>query len=452
MNEIAKNGQKQNIRLLAVKALSDINRNDAYANITLQDYISKHNLADLDRRFFTELVYGVVRRRNYLDAIIVHFAKRPLKKLSSMVVEILRLGIYQIIYMDKVPESAAVNESVKLAKKLTRGLSGFVNAILRSVIREQDSIGVEGLASNDIEVISFIYNIPLWLIDLWMGEFGRDKTEDLCAWFNQQPKLTARINTILIDIPQCLTLLKEQGWDVSQDSNYKDIIYINSHRGSLEKSDAVIKGYITFMDKASMLVARLVNPQPGERVLDCCAAPGGKSMYMAALMDNTGSLISCDIHEHKIALMESNAQRLGISIVQTKVQDATDLPSAWKSYFDRVLVDAPCSGLGILQKKLDMRWRKDESTLSELPPLQLAILERAAMTVKEKGYLVYSTCTLNYRENEDVVEAFLQKHKEFSIVPVGTDFPLKSNNGMITTYPPTDDMDGFFMVKMQRIS
>ena len=452
MNEIAKNGQKQNIRLLAVKALSDINRNGAYANITLQDYISKHNLADLDRRFFTELVYGVVRRRNYLDAIIVHFAKRPLKKLSSMVVEVLRLGIYQIIYMDKVPESAAVNESVKLAKKLTRGLSGFVNAILRSVIREQDSIGVEDLASNDIEVISFIYNIPLWLIDLWMGEFGRDKTEDLCAWFNQQPKLTARINTILIDIPQCLTLLKEQGWDVSQDSNYKDIIYINSHRGSLEKSDAVIKGYITFMDKASMLVARLVNPQPGERVLDCCAAPGGKSMYMATLMDNTGSLMSCDIHEHKIALMESNAQRLGISIVQTKVQDATELHSAWKSYFDRVLVDVPCSGLGILQKKLDMRWRKDESTLSELPPLQLAILERAAMTVKEKGYLVYSTCTLNYKENEDVVEAFLQKHKEFSIVPVDTDFPLKSNNGMITTYPPTDDMDGFFMVKMQRIS
>ena len=175
-------------------------------------------------------------------------------------------------------------------------------------------------------------------------------------------------------------------------------------------------------------------------------------MYMAALMDNTGSLMSCDIHEHKIALMESNAQRLGISIVQTKVQDATELPSAWKSYFDRVLVDVPCSGLGILQKKLDMRWRKDESTLSELPPLQLAILERAAMTVKEKGYLVYSTCTLNYKENEDVVEAFLQKHKEFSIVPVDTDFPLKSNNGMITTYPPTDDMDGFFMVKMQRIS
>lgn len=452
MNEIAKNGQKQNIRLLAVKALSDINRKGAYANIVLQDYISKYNLSDLDRRFFTELVYGVVRRRNYLDAIIVHFAKRPIKKLSSMVVEILRLGIYQIIYMDKVPESAAVNESVKLAKKLTRGLSGFVNAILRTVIREQDSIGIEDLAVNDIEAISFIYNIPLWLINLWISEFGRDKTEDLCAWFNEQPKLTARINTILIDIPQCLTMLNEQGWAVTQDSNYEDIIYINSHRGSLEKSEAFIKGYITFMDKASMLVARLVNPQPGERILDCCAAPGGKSMYMAALMDNVGSLMSCDIHEHKIELMNSNAERLGASIVHTKVQDATKLPDSWNSYFDRVLVDAPCSGLGILQKKLDMRWRKQESILSELPSLQLAILERAAMTVKEKGYLIYSTCTLNYKENEEVVESFLQKHKEFSIIPVADDFPLKSNSGMITTYPPTDDMDGFFMVKMQRIS
>ena len=452
MNETAKNGQKQNIRLLAVKALSDINRNGAYANITLQVYISKYNLSDLDRRFFTELVYGVVRRRNYLDTIIVHFVKRPVKKLSSMVVEILRLGIYQIIYMDKVPDSAAVNESVKLAKKLTHGLSGFVNAILRSVIREQDTIGIEDLAKNDVEIISFIYNIPLWLINLWIGERGREQTEDLCAWFNQQPILTARINTILIDIPQCLSLLKEQGWDVSQDSTYDDIIYINSHRGSLEKSDAVINGYITFMDKASMMVARLVDPKPGDCILDCCAAPGGKSMYMASLMDNTGSIMSCDIHAHKIELMESNASRLGVFIVQTKVQDATQLPNNWDSYFDRVLVDAPCSGLGILQKKLDMRWRKQESILSELPPLQLDILERAARTVKVNGYLIYSTCTLNYKENEEVVETFLQKHSEFTIVPVPQDFPLTSNNGMITTNPPKDDMDGFFMVKMQRLS
>ena len=321
----------------------------------------------------------------------------------------------------------------------------------RGILRYR-GYNIEDLAANDIEAISFIYNIPLWLINLWISEFGRDKTEDLCAWFNEQPKLTARINTILIDIPQCLTLLNEQGWDVTQDTNYDDIIYINSHRGSLEKSEAVINGYITFMDKASMLVARLVNPQPGECILDCCAAPGGKSMYMATLMNNVGSLMSCDIHEHKIELMNLNAERLGASIVHTKVQDATKLPNSWNSYFDRVLVDAPCSGLGILQKKLDMRWRKQESILSELPSLQLAILERAAMTVKENGYLIYSTCTLNYKENEGVVESFLQKHKEFSIIPVADDFPLKSNSGMITTYPPIDDMDGFFMVKMQRIS
>ena len=199
MSEV-KNNQQQNIRLLAVKALSDINRNGAYANIKLQEYLQKYHLSDLDRRFFTELVYGVIRRKNYLDAIIVHFAKRPLKKLSSMVVEILRLGIYQIIYMDKVPESAAVNESVKLAKKLTRGLSGFVNAILRSVLRESDSISIGELAKSEAEEISFIYNQPLWLVNLWIKEMGKDKTVDLCSWFNEQPRLTARINTVKVSI------------------------------------------------------------------------------------------------------------------------------------------------------------------------------------------------------------------------------------------------------------
>ena len=226
-----KNNQQQNIRLLAVKALSDINRNGAYANIKLQEYLQKYHLSDLDRRFFTELVYGVIRRKNYLDAIIVHFAKRPLKKLSSMVVEILRLGIYQIIYMDKVPESAAVNESVKLAKKLTRGLSGFVNAVLRSVLRECDSISIGELAKSEAEEISFIYNQPLWLVNLWMNEMGKDKTVDLCAWFNEQPRLTARINTVKVSIEDCIKELQNLGWTVEQDKDIPEVVYIDSHQG-----------------------------------------------------------------------------------------------------------------------------------------------------------------------------------------------------------------------------
>ncbi|MBS6382972.1 MULTISPECIES: 16S rRNA (cytosine(967)-C(5))-methyltransferase RsmB [Veillonella] len=451
MTEV-KSYEQQNIRLLAVKALSDINRNGAYANIKLQEYLQKYHLSDLDRRFFTELVYGVIRRKNYLDAIIIHFAKRPLKKLSSMVVEILRLGIYQIIYMDKVPESAAVNESVKLAKKLTRGLSGFVNAVLRSVLRESDSISIGELAKSEAEEISFIYNQPLWLVNLWMNEMGKDKTIDLCAWFNEQPRLTARINTIKISIEDCLKELQDLGWTVEQDTYIPEVVYINAHQGHLEKAKPVIDGHITFMDKASMLVAHVVNPQPGERILDCCAAPGGKSMHMASLMNNTGAIMSCDIYDHKLDLMNHNAQRLGVSIVSTKLQDGRYLPDNWKEQFDRVLVDAPCSGLGILQKKLDMRWRKTESLLTELPPLQLEILEKAAEMVKVNGYLVYSTCTINSGENEDVLEKFLATHKNFVIDPVSYEGLPPSTDGMITTYPPRDHMDGFFMARMKRIS
>ena len=417
MSEV-KNNQQQNIRLLAVKALSDINRNGAYANIKLQEYLQKYHLSDLDRRFFTELVYGVIRRKNYLDAIIVHFAKRPLKKLSSMVVEILRLGIYQIIYMDKVPESAAVNESVKLAKKLTRGLSGFVNAVLRSVLRECDSISIGELAKSEAEEISFIYNQPLWLVNLWMNEIGKDKTVDLCAWFNEQPRLTARINTVKVSIEDCIKELQNLGWTIEQDKDIPEVVYINSHQGHLEKAKPVIEGHITFMDKASMLVAHVVDPQPGDRILDCCAAPGGKSMHMASLMNNTGAIMSCDIYDHKLDLMNQNAERLGVSIVSTKLQDGRYLPDNWKEQFDRVLVDAPCSGLGILQKKLDMRWRKTEDLLNELPPLQLEILEKASEMVKVNGYLVYSTCTINSGENEDVLEKFLATHKNFVIDPV----------------------------------
>ena len=350
MTEV-KTSQQQNIRLLAVKALSDINRNGAYANIKLQEYLQKYHLSDLDRRFFTELVYGVIRRKNYLDAIIVHFAKRPLKKLSSMVVEILRLGIYQIIYMDKVPESAAVNESVKLAKKLTRGLSGFVNAVLRSVLRESDSISIGELAKSEAEEISFIYNQPLWLVNLWIKEMGKDKTVDLCAWFNEQPRLTARINTVKVSIEDCLKELVDLGWIVEQDKHILEAVYVDGHQGYLEKAKPVLEGHITFMDKASMIVAHVVDPQPGERILDCCAAPGGKSMHMASLMNNTGAIMSCDIYDHKLNLMNQNADRLGISIISTKLQDGRHLPDNWKEQFDRVLVDAPCSGLGILQKK-----------------------------------------------------------------------------------------------------
>ena len=443
--------QTVNVRRLAVQALSDINRKGAYANITLQEYIGRHQLSDLDRRFFTELVYGVVRRRNYLDAIIEALTKKKINKLSSLVVEILRLGLYQMLYMDKVPTSAAVNESVKLAKKMTRGLSGFLNVVLRNAERNRDQLTIDDLAKNPTEVIAYTYNQPTWLVDHWIQEMGQEETIDLCAWFNEKPYLTARINTLKTDIEGCIKDLEDAGWVVAQDQDFDDVIYIDKHVGSLEQSKFVKEGYITFMDKASIMVGRVVNPKPGDRLLDTCAAPGGKTMHMANLMRNTGSITACDIHDHKLGLMQDNAKRLGVSIVDTKLQDGTQIPDSQAGAYDRVLVDAPCSGLGILQKKLDMRWRKQPDILDSLPALQLAILESASKTVRDGGVLVYSTCTLNRKENQDVVAAFLAKHTNFRLDPIEEDeLPVRPEDGMVTVRPAHDDMDGFFMARMRK--
>lgn len=450
MKNIQNNEQNYNIRLLAVKALSEINRQGAYANIVLQQYIGRYNLSDLDRRFFTELVYGVVRRKNYLDAVIVYLTKRPIKKLSSLVVEILRLGIYQIIYMDKVPDNAAVNESVKLAKKLTKGLSGFVNAVLRNTLRNLENLYVDALAKNELEAISYTYNQPLWLVKYWKKSIGKEAMLNLFQWFNEQPLLTARVNTLKISLNDCKEALKELGWEVKSNDYVKEALHIVKHVGKLEDCELVKNGSLTFMDVASMLVAHVVSPEPGDKILDTCAAPGGKTMHMAALMSNKGQIIAGDIHEHKLQLMEDNAKRLGVSIVKTRLQDASCLSDSYKAAFDKILVDAPCSGLGILQKKLDMRWRKEESLLQTLPELQGKILESAAQALKPGGILVYSTCTINPLENESVVYTFLKKHPEFTLDDVSDYIPLTSRDKMVTTNPAKDGMDGFFMARLRK--
>lgn len=442
--------EKKNIRRLAVKAIYQIVYKGAYANIVLQQLISEQRLSDLDRRFLTELVYGVIRRLNYLDAIIVHMTKHPMKKLSPWVQAILRLGIYQLFYMDKVPASAAVNESVKLAKSLTKGLHGFVNGVMRNVVRQQDQLHIEDLANNDREVISFVYNQPLWLVDMWITELGLAKTEELLAWFNERPILTARVNTLCTSVDACMKAMTDAGWKVTSHPIVPEAIVIHKHIGSLEQSEFVLNGWITFMDAASMLVAHVVNPVAGERILDVCAAPGGKSLHMAALMENDGYIQSCDIHEHKLQLMEDNAGRLGVTCMHTALQDGRQLPVEWEGTFDRVLVDAPCSGLGILQKKLDMRWRKEPKQLQELPVLQLAILERASTMVKVGGVLVYSTCTIHQGENMDVVNQFLTKHDDFTLEPIQGFSSLTADNGTITTNPAVDGIDGFFMARMRR--
>ncbi len=449
METIGKQEHK-NIRRLAMKALVEIHRDKKYANIVLPQYMIQESLGDLDRRFFTELVYGVVRRQNYLDAIIVHLTKKPIKKLSPMVLEILRLGIYQLLYMDKVPSSAAVNESVKLTKKVAPGMDRFVNAVLRNVDRKRDDIGVDALATTEAERISFIYNQPLWLVTLWMEQRGVEETIDLCAWFNETPLLTARVNTLKISREALLEELSQAQWVVEPSHMLPDAILIHSHKGQLQHAKWVREGLLTFMDEASMTVAYAVNPKAHMHVLDTCAAPGGKTMHMATIMGNTGSIVATDIHEHKVELLQANATRFGMTNVQATVGDATQLRDDWKEQYDAVLVDAPCSGLGILQKKLDMRWRKEPSQLTELPILQEKILDIASNYVKVGGHLVYSTCTINSLENEEVVQSFLASHPNFVLEDVAPLLPFEAEGPMVTLLPHVYDMDGFFIARLRK--
>lgn len=439
-----------NIRRLAVQALLQINRDGAYANIVLQQMLTEHKLSDIDRRFFTELVYGVVRRRNYLDAIIAALAKRPLRKLSSIVVEILRLGLYQLIYMDKVPDSAAVNESVKLAKKMARGLDGFVNGVLRNFLRNRDSYSIDELAKDEVERLAYIYNQPVWLLDLWLKTYGETETIGLCTWFNERPRLTARINTLKTSVADGMSALEKAGWLTEATGKLPEAVHITHHTGSLESAPIVKAGLITFTDEASMAVDYVVDPKPGEKVLDCCAAPGGKTMHLAARMNNEGQIVADDIHEHKLGLMEANAKRLGVTIADFNLQDATKLPQTWYNQFDKVLVDAPCSGLGILQRKLDMRWHKTPESLTELPKLQQQIIETAAKTVKPGGVLVYSTCTINRAENEGVVEAFLKANDNFELEDASSFLPFETEGPMVTLWPHRDEMDGFFIARLRK--
>ena len=442
--------EHKNIRRLAMRALVDIHRDKKYANIVLPQYMMQERLEDLDRRFFTELVYGVVRCQNYLDAVIVHFTKKPVKKLSPFVLEILRLGVYQLLYMDKVPSSAAVNESVKLAKKVAPGTDRFVNAVLRNVDRQREDIGVDALATSEAERISYIYNQPLWLVRLWIEQRGLEETIDLCEWFNETPLLTARVNTLRISRYDLLEELSQANWVVGPSHMIPDAIIIKSHKGQLQEAKWVQEGLMTFMDEASMAVAYAVQPKGHMRILDTCAAPGGKTLHMATLMDNTGTIVATDIHEHKVELLQANAKRMKISNVQPQQGDATVKEEQWKESFDAVLVDAPCSGLGILQKKLDMRWRKEESQLQELPMLQKQILQNASSYVKVGGYLVYSTCTINTLENEGVVENFLRENPNFILEDVAPLLPFAAEGPMVTLLPHVYDMDGFFIARLRK--
>ena len=437
-----------NARELALQILQEVFTGGAYANLSLSKHLNSAKLSPVDRRFVTELVYGTTKACGTLDWMLGHYIKKPLSQTDPLVVNILRLGLYQLLFLDKIPASAAVNEAVSLARKLANpGASGFVNAVLRSAVREPEKIRFPNPAKDPVRHIALREYHPEWLVRRWIARIGQEETLKLCKFDNTQPPLSLRTNTLKISREDLLQKFSEAGVEAEISRLAPEGILC--YRGGAEPLHFLREGLCQAQDESSMLASHVVAPQAGEFVIDACAAPGGKSTHLAALMQNRGRVLACDVHEHKIALIEDNCRRLGTDIVEPRLQDSATLHEQFSSLADRVLVDAPCSGLGVLRRRPDARWRKEDS-LRDLPGLQRAILSSAAQCVKPGGVLVYSTCTLEESENEAVVRQFLANNANFSLDSAGQPLPEPRQETMLTLWPQRDGTDGFFIARMRR--
>ncbi|MBQ4404546.1 MAG: 16S rRNA (cytosine(967)-C(5))-methyltransferase RsmB [Selenomonadaceae bacterium] len=423
------------VRLAATKILYDVATNGAYSNVALAQTLRAEKFSDLDRKFCTELVYGTVKAGASLDWKISKYLSRPLAKVDEKILAVLRVGAYQIFFLDRVPNSAAVNESVELAKKFCGiGAAKFVNAVLRSAVREPHKSDFP--TGDDLKSLALRNFHPLWLVKLFAEEFGLDAAKKILIFDNTEPPLCLRVNFLRTTREKILDALKNSGVQAEPSTFAPEGIICTKNHGALDKFQPLRAGLCQVQDESSMTAARFLNPQAGEFVIDCCAAPGGKATHLAELMQNRGRIVAADIYETKLEHITQNAERLGIKIIEPLLIDAQNIGEKFFNQADKVLVDARCSGLGVLRRKADIRWKKISAELNDLPALQEKILASAAETLKRGGVLVYSTCTILKRENQDVVEKFLAAHGDFKLVETKTFLPHVTNT------------DGFFAAKL----
>ena len=438
-------------RVLAVRALTHIHREQGYSNIVLDQLLRDAALSPPDTALVTRLIYGVVERRLTLDYLIGACSSVPIRKMHPLVADCLRIGVYQLLYMDRIPAAAAVNETVRAAKLLGQGhASGFVNGVLRGVQRRHAALLDELPAGDAGDAIR--YSCPEPLIALWRKAYGAELTRGLLDALNQPPPAYVRVNTCQTTDEDMLAALQEQGIEATPVAGLPHCLQI--HTPALLKTLAKsAKNWYYFQDSASQWCCMALDAQPGERVADVCAAPGGKSFTTAQWMQNRGEVTACDVYPAKCDTMAARAEQLGLSVVRTVCRDATaPVPSEWAGAFDRVLCDAPCSGFGVIRRKPEIRYKSFE-TVAALPEQQLCMLERAAELVRAGGVLQYSTCTLHPAENSEVAQRFLAAHPEFSprALPLSAlPNPLGEPAWYRTLLPPVHNTDGFFLAGFTR--
>jgi 16S rRNA (cytosine967-C5)-methyltransferase len=451
------------VRLLAWKILQEIDRSSSFADLALdRAFTDSPHMGSLDRAMISEMVLGTLRWRGRLDIHLQYAVKAPGKKIEPRLAQLLRLGAYQILFMDRVPESAAVNESVRLARVLFKNqrITGFVNALLRSLIRNKDRDLFPSFTEQPLEHISQAFSHPPWLVERWVREFGPETARSLCAANNRKPPFTVRTNTLKIT-REALHRRLGEGRISSQPTSFSPEGLLLKKSPALTEERLFQEGLYFVQDESSQVVSHLLSPQPGERILDACAAPGGKTTHLAQLMEDRGEIIALELHGSKIKLIEENCRRLGITMVRAVERDVSQsLPFPPGETFDRILLDAPCTGLGILHRNPEAKWRRKPEDIARLSRVQNLLLDSVSSWLKPGGSLVYSTCTMTPEENDGIVHSFLERHPEFrledlrEVLPAGLR-PLVDSQGFYRTYPEgvirePNRMDGFFAARLRK--
>ncbi len=438
-------------RELILEILLDIDQNKAYSNLSIQKHLDlEENFKD--ENFVRELVYGVIENQIYLDYIIRKNSKVRLKKIHPNVLNLLRMGIYQLLFMDKVPDRASIYETVELAKSYAnKGSVGYINGLLRNVSRDKEG-ALKISANNKLEYISIKTSHPLWLVENIANQYGEDFAMEFCQYNNTKPKLNIRVNSLKTNRESLKARLEDKGLLVSE-GKYSNYTLIIENPSRITQLDEFKEGLFTIQDESSSLVAQVMDIEDNMTVIDLCSAPGGKTSHIGERLNNTGRILAFDIHSNKLDLIRSTAYRLGIKNIVLGENDGSVYNEKLDSLGDIVLLDVPCSGLGIMRRKPDIKLNKEETDIIKLNKIQKDILKNGARYVKSGGQLVYSTCTIDKRENIDIIKWFLSENKDFNLVSIGGKLASEDglnhlNQGYLDLYPHVNGTDGFFIAKM----
>lgn len=443
-----------NPREIAMKILLDINTKNAYSNIQINNYLNKYT-DPRDENLVRELVYGVLENKIYIDYMLSKSSNIKIKKIDLSILEILRLGIYQIMFMDKIPERAAVDEAVKLAKIYSnKGSVGYVNGVLRNITRNKEDI--KNVDHDDkVKYLTIKYSHDENLVKRWIEIFGADFTEALLKKNNERPSLNIRVNSLKISKKDLIKSLEEKGIK-TRPLKYADDGLEVENPSKITELDEFKKGYFTIQDESSMLVSQIMDPNEGSLILDLCSAPGGKASHLGQKMNNRGKIIARDIYDHKLELIRSTSKRLGIDIIEVENYDALKYDESLFEKADYVLLDAPCSGFGLIRRKPEIKYNRDREDVAALSKLQYDILNTVKAYVKPGGNLIYSTCTIEPEENILNIERFLRENSNFKLVSMEDKLKNHENlptlkDGYIQLFSNVHNTDGFFIAKLEKL-